>query len=132
MPDSESAHDDLQKIFSTSSQYRHLRPKWNQFSIDHAAFFQAENVHAQGAFEEILMRLDDTGFAAQESDSRISRWEKMIMDAEEMIGRIEKFRAEISRGLQRHVAAVAVWPRLGRVIETARAMAGNSAQEKSV
>ena len=54
-------------------------------------------------------------------------WKQVVMDAEELVGGIEKPGAEIPRALKGHVAPVAIELCLLRVIKAARAVAGDAA-----
>jgi len=65
----------------TTTSSRYFRPRckmgisgrsWSG-CIDRTACFDAKDVHAQGAFEEVLVGLDDARFAAQGSDACVGR-----------------------------------------------------------
>ena len=123
MSDADRAQHDFEKIFLTSFEHRHLRSnRREQFPIDRAALFDAEDIDAHASLEEILVRLDHIRFAPHVGHTRVCGGKQMIMDREH-VRVIEEFRAEIARGLQRHVTARAIELGLLRIIKAARAVA---------
>ena len=130
--DLERAQDHFHEIGAAALERRHCRPqRRRQRGVDSASFFDAENVHPQIARQKLPVPFHNVRPAAEVSDPGIRRRKEMVVDFE-LPGIIEFPRAEVRRLLQRHVAAGAVRHRLFRVIKTARAVAGHTAEEVGV
>src|ERR1043165_9215932 len=105
----------FQKVLLSAFQFRYLRTQGReQRRIDGAPFLQSKYIHAQRAFQKILMCLNNIRLAPEVSDASIRGGEKMIMNRS---GRIRaeyqlenilfariNLRSEIVRRLQWHVA----------------------------
>src|SRR5205814_3722347 len=131
MTDLESAQHDFDQIsVALLERRRHGPQRGRQWTVDRAALFDAENVHAQSAFQEVLVTPDDPGLTANGGDPGVRRREKVIVDKSRAgVGRIEEVGAEIPGLIQRHVAAGATRHRLLRIIKAPGAMARDAAQE---
>src|ERR1051325_5609453 len=127
------AKNGFEQIFLSRFEGGNIRTqRRNQRLVDAAAFLDAEDVHANRASQEFGVAFDDIGLVAQGGDAGVGGGEKVIVHFADVVG-VENLRAEIVlRDLQRHVAAVAVELRDGRIIKAARIVARDAAQEVSV
>jgi len=134
VPQLERAQDYFQQIALSSFQSRQLRAqRRSQGGVHRPAFLDPEDVHADGAFHEVLLCAHGIGIAAECCDPGVGCGEEVVVDAQHMIGGIEELRSEIiDRGLERHMAAVAVLLRFLRVIKAAGLVPRHTAEQVSI
>ena len=133
MAEPHGADDGFEQVFLASLQGRNLRTqRCQQFPVNRPALLYRKQINSQAAFKEFLMTSDNVRLAAQVRDAGVRSREKMIVDAQRLVRRIEELRAKITARLQRHVAACAILLRLLRVVESACVVTRHPAQEISV
>lgn len=90
MAQPQGADDHFEQIIFPALQLRHLRTqRRRERAVHRAAFLESEEIDAHRALEKFLVRLHDFRLAAQMCDPGVRRREKMVVDAERTVGRIE-------------------------------------------
>src|SRR5438046_4894622 len=110
MADLERAQDHFNQIALAAFERRNPgTQRRRQRTVDHAACFEPEDVHAESAFQKLLVTFHNVSLAAEVSDPGVRRRKEMVVNKPRAwVRRIEEIRSEILGFLERHVATGAV------------------------
>src|SRR2546429_7850521 len=97
MADLERAQDHFNQIAVATLERRHRRPQGRrQRAVDRTTFFNTEDVHAESAFQKLLVTFHNVRLAAEVSDPGVRRRKEMVVNKPRvLIGWVEKIRSEV-------------------------------------
>ena len=132
MAERQRADDRLQQVLPPRFQHRKFRAKrGRQFSVDPPPLFDPEDVDPRAVGQNLLMSGDRERIVAQPGQTGVRPGEQVVVDRQPAAV-IERPGSEVGRRLQRHMAAVAIILRRGRVVEAPRAVARHTAEQVRV